>query len=470
MKTKAIFKAALISLGISFLLKPNMVFAADNEKLVDVYLQAVVYDENNDKIFIKSNDAIFISSSDGKNIDFTLENGEIKAMLPLYELDNDCTEKKVRIDNNIHTALIQNGDIEINPDSWMFKAKYDGEPTDVFMDSYTIEIPYEGTVEWTLSRDIEQSYEVDDKTIKINVAGKDLYSGVEYEPTYGDSSIVRYEQPCNYRNANSESDDRGYYTIFKTESPEISSLAKGEVISVDDVGNAVAIKHNDGLLAVYENITPCVSVGYEVKKGELIGNALNNDFVLRVCDNGTWMASEWLYDRFERPEEGINMPRMYQTDSEWGNRTYGYSTIAGGGCGPSAMAMAASALTGKVYTPEDIVTIIESCGESIWYYVAGVGSTYTIFPKVCEKLGLQCEATIDASEESLRSYLEDGKIVIISIAAGRYYHGDGHFIVLRGLSENGKFLINDSASVFDLNSEYDYSDFTPINSARAIWN
>ena len=67
-------------------------------------------------------------------------------------------------------------------------------------------------------------------------------------------------------------------------------------------------------------------------------------------------------------------------------------------------------------------------------------------------------------------YQLSGKCIIICVKNGPVYKGGGHFIVIRDVTEDGKFLINDSANFFNLNTGYTYSDLGPITMARAIYN
>jgi hypothetical protein len=265
-----------------------------------------------------------------------------------------------------------------------------------------------------------------------------------------------------------DKDDSSYLKYTLEDSNEVYSIATGEVIATNDVENYIIIQYNDGIFIKYQNVIPVV-FDSKIKRGELIGYCNKDTLELHTCDNGKWIASEWLYDGYERPEEGMNMPRMYQAGQEWSDIQYGTSTIGKGGCGPSAFAMAISGIKGKVYTPEDIVNIIKSMGSGNWYYQRGIGSNYTIFPKLADYFDINIDDSIGTSEAALKQCLNEGKVVIISIYSGKVYKGDGHFIVLRGLTEDGKFLINDSSTSFDLNTGYDYSDLTPIRSARAIW-
>lgn len=59
--------------------------------------------------------------------------------------------------------------------------------------------------------------------------------------------------------------------------------------------------------------------------------------------------------------------------------------------------------------------------------------------------------------------LADGKLVIAIMGKG-HFTTSGHFIVLRGITDSGKILVADPASVKKSNQEWDLNIF--LNEAR----
>lgn len=447
--------------------------AAEGNRLVDIYLHASVYDRDGEQVMLSKDDKIEIIG-DGKEIPFSIDNGSITATLPLYEKDNSkkegITEKYIKTDSSIHSSCIKDGNIQINIKDWMFKASKDGEDLMLDMPDYSLNIEgHDGEiVRWNFNKEIDQSYSNDKNTTYILATMGELYEKSPYEVLYGDSYISDYTYPCDNTGGYVREDENGYFIEFNNGRSDVYSIADGTVMDVDDVSNEISIRYNDGIFAVFGNVIPAVEEGDTVMMEEAIGIS-EESLTLRMCDNGRWSAPEWLYDGFERPEEGPSCPRIYQSGESWSKRTYGYNTIGGGGCGPTSIAMAASGLLGKTYTPDEIVDIIENyAAPGIWYYSKGEGSTYEIFPRVCGVLGLNTE-DIGTSESDICAELENGKMVIASISSGRYYHGDGHFILIRGLDSDGNFLINDSSHSFELNEGYSYDDLKPLKSARTIY-
>lgn len=469
-----IFSIVVISLYII-----NIFNAEDNAKkqeLFDIFLTASVNDIDGNKLFLKDNEKIEIKDQNGNDISYMIDNGNIKAQIPLYEYDSEYSgefEKDIVIDNNKHNTVITESSTYINTydASSLLLATKNSKELKVSLDNYYISLPstYNGDIlSWSLSKELEQTYESENYKMTLNVTTDDNYKEKDIEQYNGGTSLKSYILPANYRDINIIENTEGSYLRFDLDDNIIKSIADGTVVEANNIKNYIIIKYNDGLVMKYDNVY-IQKYDSSVKKDEILGIAINEYFDLYTWSDGELIAAEWLYDGYERPSEGPNLPRMYQTDPEWADISYGYNTIGGGGCGPTSFAMTVSGLTGKVYTPADIVEVIKSRRSGIWYYQKGIGSCYSIFPALCDYFDLQIDDSLSTSESTIKESLNEGKIVIVSLTKGKIYTGEGHFIVIRGLTDDGKFLINDSARYFDLNTGYDYSDLKPITSARAIY-
>ena len=135
----------------------------------------------------------------------------------------------------------------------------------------------------------------------------------------------------------------------------------------------------------------------------------------------------------ELPENGLPIPIYYQWEYQ---DPYGSSTIAQAGCGPSCFAMVVSYLTGQTITPADVVAW---CGNT--YYVPGAGTSWSFFAGAAEHYGIGGVTTTTSAEEVMAA-LSEGHPVISSQSPG-LFTGGGHFIVLRGITADGKILVND---------------------------
>lgn len=134
------------------------------------------------------------------------------------------------------------------------------------------------------------------------------------------------------------------------------------------------------------------------------------------------------------PANGMKIPHYLQTD--YANVPYGSSNIAACGCGPTSFAMVASYLTGTTITPADAVAW---CGNS--YYVWGAGTSWSYFEAAAKHFGCGAVRESYDANEVLKA-LSEGHPVISSQHAGLITRG-GHFIVLRGVENGNKVLVND---------------------------
>ena len=138
-----------------------------------------------------------------------------------------------------------------------------------------------------------------------------------------------------------------------------------------------------------------------------------------------------------------------QTDARWGNKLYGRTgTIGWEGCGPTALAMVVASMTDNKVTPYDVAQWSVRNG----YRCEGNGSYHSLIPNGGEHYGLTVDK-IGKDSKKLVEALESGKLVIAIMAPG-HFTTTGHFIVLRGITEDGKVLVADPASVKRSNQEW----------------
>lgn len=128
-----------------------------------------------------------------------------------------------------------------------------------------------------------------------------------------------------------------------------------------------------------------------------------------------------------------------QKDPTWGNLPYGSSTIGDAGCGPAAMAMIITNLTGQRVTPVETANYAASIG----MYQEGRGSSWEIGPRLAEHWGLRAEP-VAKDVASITAALRNGALVITPGAGPKPFTSGGHFIVIRGVTADGKFKIGDS--------------------------
>ena len=149
-----------------------------------------------------------------------------------------------------------------------------------------------------------------------------------------------------------------------------------------------------------------------------------------------------------------------QLDSRWSNQMYGRSsTIGAAGCGPTALAICVSTLTGRNVDPPAV------CDWSVrnGHRCEGNGSYHSLIPEGAKHYGLKVEKLGRSSARELEQHLSSGKLVIAIMAKG-HFTSNGHFIVLRGITEDGKVLVADPASYKRSGQEWSMSII--LNEAR----
>ena len=143
-----------------------------------------------------------------------------------------------------------------------------------------------------------------------------------------------------------------------------------------------------------------------------------------------------------------------QYDSRWGSQMYGKTnTIAGAGCGPSSLAICISTLTNKTVTPPEVCEWSVKTG----HRCEGSGSYHSLIPDGAAHWDVPCRG-IGQSKKQLVQALQDGKLVIAIMSQGHFTRG-GHFIVLRGITSQGKILVADCASYERSQKEWDINIF-----------
>lgn len=138
----------------------------------------------------------------------------------------------------------------------------------------------------------------------------------------------------------------------------------------------------------------------------------------------------------------VEMVYYNQGESPWADLPYGPDNIGGYGCGPTSMAMLISSLCGITLTPEESAQQAYEEG----HCAPGNGSYLSIVEGMAADYGLEVEGfsgDITASELSLQ--LATGHIYIALMGPG-HFTARGHFIVLRGLTLEGKVLVADPNS------------------------
>ena len=132
----------------------------------------------------------------------------------------------------------------------------------------------------------------------------------------------------------------------------------------------------------------------------------------------------------DAPKGHNGVPLYFQND--YPNNIYGMGTIANNGCSAASLAMVATYLTGHEYLPDEIARYFGGAAEN---NIARLeyGSEVMKLPY------REAENWHDAL-----AAIHDGKIVIVLVDSGSVFTQSQHFIVVTGVNEEGKLMVNDS--------------------------
>lgn len=131
-------------------------------------------------------------------------------------------------------------------------------------------------------------------------------------------------------------------------------------------------------------------------------------------------------------EEIPEVPLYFQAD--YAHVPYGrYGTVASHGCGITCVAMAFTYLLDYEILPDELAL-------EFGHYNTEHGSYHSLFPDSAEVYGLTGEQTYDW--DTVVEALENGQIVIANPTQDIFTDG-GHFILLYGITEDGKILVHD---------------------------
>jgi hypothetical protein len=148
-----------------------------------------------------------------------------------------------------------------------------------------------------------------------------------------------------------------------------------------------------------------------------------------------------------------------QLDSKYANQPYGTDKIGTHGCGPTALAIVISSLTERIVDPVEMAQWSVSNGG----WAQEQGSYHSLIPNAAKAFGLTVEGDVQNDPQKIVDALAEGKLVIAIMGKG-HFTSSGHFIVLRGVTADGKILVADPASYKRSEQEWDFDII--LNEAR----
>lgn len=131
----------------------------------------------------------------------------------------------------------------------------------------------------------------------------------------------------------------------------------------------------------------------------------------------------------ETPVTVHNVPLYFQTD--YPDNMFGYGTIASSGCSITSLAMVATYLTGHTYLPDQLAR-----------YFGGRAAN-NMARMEYGATAMQLPFTKNTNWHHTLAALEEGKIAIVLLNEKSVFTDSQHFVVLTGITEDGKVLVND---------------------------
>jgi hypothetical protein len=129
---------------------------------------------------------------------------------------------------------------------------------------------------------------------------------------------------------------------------------------------------------------------------------------------------------------------VYYCQGDYKNYSYGYGkSIAAAGCGPTSLAMVLTYYTGKKITPVDTAQYAMNHN----YRIKNNGTSDKLFGAMCQEYGVKGEYQ-SATADNIVTALKQGKKIIAHMGPGTFTKG-GHYIVLKGITSDGKVQVAD---------------------------
>lgn len=159
-------------------------------------------------------------------------------------------------------------------------------------------------------------------------------------------------------------------------------------------------------------------------------------------------------DLKEYPAGTASIPYYNQADARWGYVMYGKTgTIKTSGCGPTSLSMVVAGLT-KNYSITPLTMANWSVAHG--YRVEGEGSAWALMTNGGRTFGLKVTQVSRTNPNAILNALSHGYPVIAVMGRGHFTKG-GHYIVLKGITKDGKIIVYDCASVKRTNQTWDLS-------------
>lgn len=167
-----------------------------------------------------------------------------------------------------------------------------------------------------------------------------------------------------------------------------------------------------------------------------------------------------------------------QYEEPWRDCIYGTQTIRASGCGPTTYAMVVSTLTEDTkMNPAEAAENFEEWGYCVVTSDKDTLTSWAAFSSGPSKVGLDSKSCGRELQDAIM-IIEHKGMVVCSVGnsanggkGNALFNGQGHFLAIRGVTEDGKLLILDPASRKNTEKEWDYDTVAEIlKNCWQIWN
>ena len=192
-----------------------------------------------------------------------------------------------------------------------------------------------------------------------------------------------------------------------------------------------------GFLTAVLTLAVILGVGFLLSKNEIKNLPAPTETVPIVTEQTVPVTTEAETECTTLPPETTlpekvtvdTVPLYYQTD--YPHTKFGNGTIATSGCSITCLAMVATYLTDQEYTPPQMA-----------YHFGNYGKNHV--DRLCYGID-QMQLPFERVQEvqKVLQALREGKVAIVMMDEESYFTTEQHFIVLAGINEAGKVMVND---------------------------
>lgn len=183
---------------------------------------------------------------------------------------------------------------------------------------------------------------------------------------------------------------------------------------------------------------------------------IHGDYTLNqgiIADSPDYVENaDKIYDGVLFDHPGYPPVKYYnQLDKRWATKPYGTDKIGSHACGPTSMAIVINTYFPQLnLDPVAMATYAYEHG----YWAKNSGSYHSIVPGMGKAFGLIVNGARYTEHEKVIQALQDGKLIVALMRKG-HFTSAGHYMVLRGITATGKFLVADPASYKRSQQEWD---------------